>query len=43
MIKKYLMLHAPLEVALFIIENFNELRKPQFDFINLINNKIQKL
>lgn len=34
MLKDYILYHTPLEISLFIIENFIELHKPKFNFIN---------
>lgn len=39
MLKKYIMAHAPLYVARFVIENYKELLKPDIDFIKVIGDK----
>ena len=40
MLKKFIMGHAPIYMALFIIENFIELHKSEFDFVKLIDSKL---
>lgn len=40
MLKKFIMNHAPIWEALFIIENYITLLKPEYNFIKLINEKI---
>ena len=40
MLKKFLMNHAPMWEAIFIIENWIELHKPEINFINKINNQL---
>lgn len=41
MFKKFLISHAPMWEALFIIENFNALYKAPFDYVKKINNELQ--
>lgn len=40
MLKKYIIGHAPLYVARFLLENYKELYRPRHDFISLIRNKL---
>lgn len=40
MLKKFLMNHAPMWEAIFIIENWIELHKPEYNYINKINNQL---
>lgn len=40
MFKKFIISHAPLWEALFIIENFKQLYKPKFNYFNHLNQKI---
>ena len=40
MFKKYLISHAPLYVAIFAIQNYIELMKAEYNFIEILNNKI---
>jgi len=42
MLKKFIMNHAPIWEALFIIKNYNILYRPNFNYINHINNKIKE-
>ena len=42
MLKKFIISHAPMWEALFIIENFNSLYKAPFNFIKTINNGLQQ-
>ena len=42
MMKKFIMGHAPMWLALFIIENYVELHKPKFNFYKLIENGIDQ-
>lgn len=41
MLKKFIMNHAPLWEAIFILDNYNELAKPEYNFIEHINNQIE--
>lgn len=40
MLKKFVLNHAPLEEAIFIIENYKTLHKAKFDFIKHINDSV---
>lgn len=40
MIKKFIISHAPIWEAIFIIENYTELSKPQFNYVQQLNSKI---
>lgn len=42
MLKKFIIGHAPLYMALFIMENYVTLLKPEYDFIKLIDNKLEE-
>ena len=42
MLKKYLMLHAPRYVAIFGILNYKEIYKPEYNFVDKINNNLNK-
>lgn len=42
MLKKCIMQHFPIYIALFAIENYIELHKPKFNFIKYINDGFQK-
>lgn len=42
MLKKFIINHAPLYEAKFILQNYIELHKPEYNFIQLINEKIKK-
>ncbi len=42
MLKKFILNHAPLWEAVFIIENFKHLHKPKFDYLKTINHGLQK-
>lgn len=41
MLKKFILYHAPIWEALFIIENYIELHKPKFDYFKKIENGIR--
>lgn len=41
MLKKFIISHAPMWEALFIIENYIELHKPNFNYINKINYELR--
>lgn len=41
MLKKFIINHAPIWEAIFIIENFVELHKPKFNFIKHINEQLK--
>ena len=41
MLKKFIINHAPIWEALFIVENYVSLHKAKFNFINLLNEKLQ--
>lgn len=43
MLKKFIINHAPLWEAIFIIENFIELHKPKFNYYERINEGISKI
>ncbi len=40
MMKKFIMGHAPLWEALFIIQNYSHLNQPKFDFLTFLNEKV---
>jgi len=40
MLKKFILSHAPVWEAIFIIENYTLLSKPHINYVQLINNKI---
>lgn len=42
MLKKFIINHAPMWEALWIIENFKLVYKPDFDYFNYLNNKINE-
>jgi hypothetical protein len=42
MLKKFIMNHAPLWEAIFIIENYLNLHKPEYNYIEKIENKIKE-
>lgn len=42
MLKKFIINHAPIWEAIFIIENYKLLCKPRQDFMKLINNKLKQ-
>lgn len=42
MLKKFIISHAPIWEALFIIENFRQLDRPLFNYVNKINDEIQR-
>lgn len=42
MLKKFIMNHAPLWEAIFIIENYAILYKPEFNYLEFLNNKIKE-
>lgn len=42
MLKKFIMNHAPLWEAIFIIENYLSLYKPEFNYLEFLNNKIKQ-
>lgn len=41
MLKKFIMFHAPIWEALFIIEHYVELHKPKINYVELLNNKLK--
>lgn len=41
MLKKFIISHAPIWEAIFIIENYKRLHKPQFNYFKKINNGLQ--
>lgn len=43
MLKKFIISHAPLWEAIFIIENFIELHKPRFNYYDTINRGLEKI
>lgn len=43
MLKKFIISHAPIWEAIFIIENFIELHKPKFNFFKKIENGLQTI
>ena len=43
MLKQFIMKHAPLWEAVFIMENYHILHKPQYDYLSAINTKLKKL
>lgn len=43
MLKKFIISHAPLWEAIFIIENYIELHNPKFDYFSKIENELYKL
>lgn len=42
MLKKFILNHAPLEVGIFAIENYPLLEKPSFNFMQVINEHLEK-
>lgn len=42
MLRKFIRNHAPLWEAIWILENFKELYKPEFDYFKLLNQKTKK-
>lgn len=42
MLKKFIMNHAPMFEALFIIDNYIELHKPKFDYVKFLNEKLNE-
>ena len=43
MLKKFIISHAPIWEAIFIIENFKHLYKPKFNYVQQINSKLEEL
>lgn len=43
MLKKFLMIHAPIWSTIFIIENYIELLKPQYNYFKLLQDGLQKI
>lgn len=41
MLKKFIISHAPIWSVIFIIENYIELHKPKYNYINTLNNGLQ--
>ena len=42
MLKRFLRSHAPIWEALWIIENYVDLLKPKFNYINFLNEKLNE-
>lgn len=40
MLKKFILNHAPIWETIFILQNYVELHKPQFNYVALLNNKL---
>ncbi len=42
MLKKFIISHAPLWEAIWILENYPKLQKPRHNFIKILNEKINE-